>query len=52
VFGKRSGFAAAVGLCVVGLWLLRSVVIPASSRRRREPVRSVASLAAASSDLH
>jgi MFS family permease len=52
VFGKRSGFAAAVGLCLVGLWLLRVVVIPASTRRRREPVRSVASLAAASSDLH
>ena len=33
--GKRAGFAAAVGLCVVGAWVLRTVVIPASSRDRR-----------------
>jgi MFS family permease len=32
VFGKRSGFAAAVVLCAIGLWLLRNVVIPAERR--------------------
>jgi MFS family permease len=50
--GKRSGFAAAVVLCVVGAWLLRTVVIPASSRDLRQPVPAVAPLAAASTDLH
>ena len=52
VFGKRAGFAAAVGLCVVGVWLLRTVVIPASGRERAEPMPAVAPLAAAGPDLH
>ena len=51
-FGKRAGFAAAACLCVVGAWVLRAVVIPASSRDRREPMPAVAPLAAASTDLH
>jgi MFS family permease len=51
-FGKRSAFAAAVGLCVIGAWLLRTVVIPAASPRARdEPVASIAPLAAVSTDL-
>ena len=50
--GKRAGFAAAAGLCVVGAWVLRTVVIPASSRDGREPMPAVAPLAAASTDLH
>ncbi len=50
--GKRAGFAAAAGLCVVGAWVLRAVVIPASSSDRREPMPAVAPLAAASTDLH
>jgi MFS family permease len=52
VLGKRAGFTAAVGLCVIGAWILRTIVIPASSRDRREPIPVVAPLAAASTDLH
>jgi MFS family permease len=51
-FGKRSAFAAAVGLCAIGAWLLRNVVIPAWPRARSEPLPAIAPLAAASSDLH
>ncbi len=51
-YGKRAAFTAAVGLCVLGAWLLRTVVIPASSRGRGEPLPAIAPLAAASSDLH
>ena len=51
VFDKRTGFAAAVGLCVVGCWLLRSVVIPTATVER-QPVPAVAPLAAARCDLH
>ena len=51
-YGKRAAFAAAVGLCVFGAWLLRTVVIPASSRGRGEPLPAIAPLVAASSDLH
>ena len=36
--------------CVFGVWLLRTVVIPAASRDRRESVPGVAPLAAASGD--
>ncbi len=50
--GKRAGFAAAAGLCVVGAWVLRTVVMPASSDDRRRPMPAVAPLAAASTDLH
>ena len=46
--GKRAGFAAAAALCVVGRWVLRTVVIPASSTDRREPMPAIAPLAAAS----
>jgi MFS family permease len=52
VLGKRAGFTAAVGLCVIGAWILRTIVIPASSRDRREPIPVVAPLATASTDLH
>jgi MFS family permease len=52
VLGKRAGFTAAVALCVIGAWILRTIVIPASSRDRREPIPVVAPLAAASTDLH
>lgn len=38
-FGKRSGFAVAVVLCVVGVVLLRAVVLP---RERRAPAVKVA----------
>jgi MFS family permease len=51
-YGKRAAFAAAVGLCVLGAWLLRTVVIPTSSRDRGEPMGAIAPLAAASSDLN
>jgi MFS family permease len=51
-YGKRAAFTAAVGLCVLGAWLLRTVVIPASSSGRGEPLPAIAPLAAASSDLH
>jgi MFS family permease len=51
VFGKRAGFAAAVGLCVVGVWVLRTIVIPATAEGD-EPMPAVAPLAAASTDLH
>ena len=51
VFGKRAGFAAAVGLCVVGVWVLRTIVIPATDEGD-EPMPAVAPLAAASTDLH
>jgi MFS family permease len=51
-YGKRAAFTAAVGLCVLGAWLLRTVVIPASSRGHGEPLPAIAPLAAASSDLH
>jgi MFS family permease len=50
--GKRAGFAAAAGLCVVGAWVLRTVVIPASIDDHRPPMPAVAPLAAASTDLH
>jgi MFS family permease len=40
-FGKRSAFAAAVGLCVIGAWLLRTVVIPAWPRERSEPMPAI-----------
>lgn len=45
--GKRSGFAAAVVLCAAGMWLLRTVVIPATERRGAEPVAGVTPLIAA-----
>ena len=51
-FGKRAGFAVAVGLCVVGVWVLRTIVIPASTGDRRQPMPAVAPLAAAGTDLH
>jgi MFS family permease len=51
VYGKRAGFAAGVGLCVVGVWVLRTIVIPPSAERD-EPMPAVAPLAAASTDLH
>jgi MFS family permease len=51
-YGKRAAFAVAVGLCVFGAWLLRTVVIPASGKDRGEPVPAIAPLAAASTDLH
>jgi MFS family permease len=51
-YGKRAAFMAAVGLCVLGVWLLRTVVIPAPSRDRAEPVPAIAPLAAAGSDCN
>lgn len=45
--GKRSGFAAAAVLCVAGIWLLRTVVIPATDSRASGPVPSVTRLVAA-----
>jgi MFS family permease len=51
VFGKRASFAAAVGLCVVGVWVLRTIVIPAPTEHD-EPMPAVAPLAAAGTDLH
>jgi MFS family permease len=51
-YGKRAAFGIAVGLCAVGAWLLRTVVLPASSPARGEPVPAIAPLAAAGSDLH
>ncbi len=51
-FGKRAGFAVAAGLCVVGAWVLRTIVIPASDGDRRQPMPVVAPLAAAGTDLH
>jgi hypothetical protein len=51
-YGKRAAFAITVGLCAVGAWLLRTVVVPASSPARGEPVPAIAPLAAAGSDLH
>jgi MFS family permease len=50
--GKRAGFAGAAALCVVGLWVLRAIVMPASSRGRREPVPAIAPIVAATTDLH
>jgi MFS family permease len=50
--GKRAGFAAAAVLCVIGLWVLRAIVIPRSSREQREPVPAIAPIVAATSDLH
>jgi MFS family permease len=37
-FGKRAAFTAAVLLCVFGVLLLRTVVIPAAARDRRKSV--------------
>jgi MFS family permease len=51
VFGKRAGFAGGVVLCVVGVWVLRTIVIPATTEAD-EPMPAVAPLAAASTDLH
>jgi MFS family permease len=51
VFGKRAGFTAAVVLCIVGVWVLRTIVIPEKAERD-EPMPAVAPLAAASTDLH
>jgi MFS family permease len=42
--GKRAGFAAAAALCLVGLWVLRTIVIPVASRGEREPVPAIALL--------
>ncbi len=39
VFGKRAGFAGAVGLCVVGLWVLWVRVLPVGSAEAALPTR-------------
>jgi hypothetical protein len=37
-FGKRASFGAAVGLCLIGLWLLRTRVAPAERLPAVAPV--------------